>query len=88
MLNTNLSNVSDNLGNISSHNVERVIGKTSTTLGGYVTLEYPNGFDVNNCIIMGFKLWNGSQYVSNGFENRLQLNLTSNGIYVYTNTIV
>lgn len=71
----------DDIGNIATHSVSKVSGTTSNTKGGTITLKYPEGYTLSNCVVMAYKV----EGVVNGFENRIQLIQNSSGINVYTN---
>lgn len=71
----------DDLGSIATHSVALIKGTTSNTKGGTVTLKYPAGYTLNNCVVMAYN----AEGVVNGFENRIQLTQNSAGVSVYTN---
>lgn len=71
----------DDLGSIATHSVALIKGTTSNIKGGTVTLKYPAGYTLNNCVVMAYN----AEGVVNGFENRIQLTQNSAGVSVYTN---
>lgn len=77
----NCLSTKDDIGNIATHSVSKVSGTTSNTKGGTITLKYPEGYTLSNCVVMAYKV----EGVVNGFENRIQLIQNSSGINVYTN---
>lgn len=81
-----ISQINSNLGSIASHNIVRVSSSTPSAKGQSVIIAYPDGFSMDNCTLMSYKVLTSSDdFVVNGFSDRIQIILNRNGIYVYIN---